>query len=218
MWLLRPGLTFEEVVIRIIAILLIVFLILPLHECAHGLVACKLGDPTAKNMGRLTLNPLVHFDALGSVGILLFGFGWAKPVPIDARNFKNPRRDMAITAAAGPLSNIMAAIVGAFVINFIRAFGAGNALWINILLNNYVLINVGLAVFNLIPLIPLDGSKIIEAFIPEKILVKYYQNARVITMIVFFMLLFGFLSVPLAFLQNVLYDFIIKITAMPFGL
>ena len=119
MWLFTPGLTLMDLVMRLFAILMVVFLILPLHECAHGWVAYRLGDNTAKVTGRLTLNPLVHFDPLGAIGVLLFSFGWARPVPVDASNFRKPRRDMALVAAAGPLSNLLAAIIGGLIVNFI---------------------------------------------------------------------------------------------------
>lgn len=218
MWFLQPGITFEDVLMRILAVLVIVFLIFPLHECAHAFIAYKLGDRTAKAMGRMTLNPLSHFDPIGAALILLFSFGWAKPVPIDASNFKNPRRDMALVSAAGPLSNILAAIFGGVVINFIGAFGFGYFSWlIRIFLMYYVSINVNLAVFNLLPIAPLDGFGIVEAFIPKRFLVKYYQHQRIIGMIIIFLLFFGFFSEPIDFLNRVLYNFIIKITSLPFS-
>ena len=107
MWFLQSTLTFREVLMRLLASVVIIFTVLPLHEYAHGWVAYKLGDNTAKYSGRLTLNPIEHIDPLGALGILLFGFGWAKPVPIDSRNFKNPKSGMALTALAGPASNII---------------------------------------------------------------------------------------------------------------
>ena len=114
LWFLKPGVTLSYVIMRLLSILLIIFLILPLHEFAHGYVANKLGDKTSKHSGRLTLNPLYHIDPIGVLVMFLFGFGWAKPVPIDPRNFKNPKVGMALTAIAGPISNILAALVGGF--------------------------------------------------------------------------------------------------------
>lgn len=122
MWFLQPNLSFLDVIARIVAVLTIIFLILPLHECAHGWMAYKLGDDTAKRSGRMTLNPLAHFDPIGALSILLFNFGWAKPVPVDPRNFKNPRKDNALTALAGPISNLLAAIAGGLILNFILLF------------------------------------------------------------------------------------------------
>lgn len=217
MWLFSPGLTLVDVTMRIFAVMIIVFLILPLHECAHGWVAYKLGDRTAKCMGRLTLNPFVHFDPLGAIGILLFSFGWAKPVPVDASNFQKPRRDMAITAAAGPLSNILAAILGGLIVNFLLIFELGIAkLWIETFFAYYIMLNIGIAVFNLIPLAPLDGFRIAEAFIPQKYLVSYYRHYHLITLSVFLLLLLGVLSIPLMFAENFLYNFVMWLTALPF--
>ena len=217
MWIFSPGLTLVDVVMRILAVIIIVFLILPLHECAHGWVAYKLGDGTAKAMGRLTLNPLVHFDPLGAIGILLFSFGWAKPVPVDASNFSKPRRDMAITAAAGPLSNLLAAIIGGFIVNFVMLFNLGAARpWVETFFSYYIVLNIGIAVFNLIPLAPLDGFRIAEAFIPQRFLVSYYKHYHMITIGVFLLLLFGVLTVPLMIAENFLYSFVMWLTALPF--
>lgn len=217
MWIFNPGITLIDVVMRIFAVLIIVFLILPLHECAHGWVAYKLGDRTAKMMGRLTLNPLVHFDPLGAIGILLFSFGWAKPVPVNATNFSKPRRDMAITAAAGPLSNLLAAIIGGLIVNFITLFNLGAARpWIETFFSYYIVLNIGIAVFNLIPLAPLDGFRIAEAFIPQRFLISYYKYYHVITIGIFLLLLFGVLSIPLMLAENFLYNFVMWLTSLPF--
>ena len=114
LWFLKPGVTLSYVIMRLLSILLIIFLILPLHEFAHGYVANKLGDKTSKHSGRLTLNPLYHIDPIGVLVMFLFGFGWAKPVPIDPRNFKNPKVGMALTAIAGPISNISIVLLSRF--------------------------------------------------------------------------------------------------------
>lgn len=219
MWLFTPGLTLMDLVMRLFAILMVVFLILPLHECAHGWVAYRLGDNTAKVTGRLTLNPLVHFDPLGAIGVLLFSFGWARPVPVDASNFRKPRRDMALVAAAGPLSNLLAAIIGGLIVNFIDLLHFGVAqIWIDTFFSYYISLNIGIAVFNLIPLAPLDGFRIVEAFIPERFLISYYKHYHMITLVVFLLLLFGILSVPLVFLESLVYGLVMKITALPFAL
>lgn len=218
MWLFNPGITLMDVVMRILAVLIIVFLILPLHECAHGWIALKLGDPTAKLSGRLTLNPLIHFDPLGALGILLFSFGWAKPVPVDASNFKNPRRDMAITAAAGPISNLLAAIFGGLLANLFALFHFGApSMWLSTFFSYYIVLNIGIAVFNLIPLAPLDGFRIAEAFIPERFLISYYKYYNIITLSVFVLLFLGVLTIPLMFLENIIYSFVMWLTALPFA-
>lgn len=220
MWFLQSGLNLQDILMRILAVVTIVFLILPLHEFAHGWVAYKLGDKTAKYCGRLTLNPLAHFDPLGALSILLFSFGWARPVPIDPRNFEKPRRDMAITALAGPVSNLVAAIVGGLLLNFIIIIGMpilGSLIkWIYTFLMYYIMINVSLAVFNFIPIPPLDGFKIIQAFIPDKHLWIYYKYGNIITSAMFLLLLFGFFNKPLAIMQTAVYGAIVSITRIPF--
>ena len=118
MWFLQPGLTFTDLILKIMAILIITFLVLPLHEFAKAWVAYQLGDDTAKNEGSLTLNPLAHFSASGAICMLLFNFGWSKPVTINPNNFENPHRDMAFVALAGPIANILASLVGGVLLNF----------------------------------------------------------------------------------------------------
>ena len=139
---------------QVISILFVILCILPLHELAHAWVANKLGDPTAKLEGRLTFNPLASVDPMGALALLLFGFGWAKPVPVDSRYFRKPKRDMAITALAGPVSNLLAAFVGAVLVAIMEAFSPYNG-FTNFVYNvlwYYVVVNISLAVFNLIPM------------------------------------------------------------------
>ncbi|MFZ2538149.1 MAG: site-2 protease family protein [Oscillospiraceae bacterium] len=156
------------IMMNVLASLVVVFTALPIHEVAHGYIANKLGDPTAKNMGRLNLNPFTHFDPIGTTMLLLFGFGWAKPVPVNPYNFKNRKNGMAITALAGPVSNILLATVCMAIAKVITNFVPYSQFTMILVqvLNIMVSINVMLAAFNLIPIPPLDGSKIIAIFMP----------------------------------------------------
>ena len=137
---------------------------LSFHEFTHAWMAEKCGDSTAARMGRLTLNPMAHLDMMGSLMILFVGFGWAKPVPVDGRNLKNPRTDMMKVAAAGPLSNLLLAMVAGMVFRFMNGTGLLTDS-IFILLIYFTRINIALAVFNLIPVAPLDGSQIFSGYL-----------------------------------------------------
>ncbi|MBU1921568.1 site-2 protease family protein [bacterium] len=156
---------------------------LTLHEFSHALVAHRLGDNTAAQLGRLTLNPLKHLDFFGSLMLVFAGFGWAKPVPVNSMNLKNPRSDMLWISLAGPFSNLLLAITVGSIVQFFYAkelvqFGGEQPIFFILLLQT-VWINVILAVFNMIPLPPLDGSSIIEAFIPRKWYVQYHLLSRI---------------------------------------
>jgi Zn-dependent protease len=147
----------------LIAILLILFVSLPFHEFSHALAAYRLGDSTAKYMGRLTLNPLAHLDPFGALLILLVGFGWAKPTPYNPYNVRGGKTGEVIIAVAGPISNLVLAIAAALPLRYIYATGVGVPDVVVSALSTFVMLNVILAVFNLIPIPPLDGSKLLYA-------------------------------------------------------
>lgn len=154
-----------------------VLLCLTVHETCHGLAAYAMGDPTAKQMRRLSFNPLHHIDWLGLASMLICGFGWAKPVPVDMRYFKNPKLGMAVTALAGPVSNFLLAFLTLFLASLAgRTAAAGAVLtWIFYFLLSTAVLSIGLGLFNLIPIPPLDGSKVLFALLPEK---AYYTLMR----------------------------------------
>ena len=181
-----------------------VLLSLSFHEFSHGYVAFTLGDPTAKQAGRLTLNPLAHIDPLGTLCMLIFRFGWAKPVPVNVMYFKDRKKGMAITAAAGPISNLLLAFLCLLLFVPVLVYAgwtavgsyAANFLYI------MVMINVGLAVFNLLPISPLDGSKILYAVLPNKIYFSIMRYERYFQPVLFLLLWTGLLSRPISFLRD----------------
>lgn len=195
--------------------LMIIFLITPLHEFAHAWTANKLGDYTAKYKGRLTLNPFAHFDLIGSLLLFFFGFGWAKPVPVNPMHFEKPRLGMLLTALAGPVSNLIAAFAG--MIAF-QIFGAcyvmtGTAYYIALMLYYFIIINIHLCVFNLIPVPPLDGSRILSYFTPYKLDRWIMQNQMLFYVIVVVLMSTGILTVPLSWLSNLIYDGMVFLTS-----
>ncbi|MBE6668075.1 MAG: site-2 protease family protein [Ruminococcaceae bacterium] len=210
-------------VIGLLLSLPIVLLALSVHETAHGFAAYKLGDPTARSYGRLTLNPLKHLDPIGTVCMLLFGFGWARPVPINSRYFKKPRRDMAITALAGPVSNLLMALIFGLLFNvwlylmlevipFNSALAVDMAWYFYVFLYYGVSLNVTLAVFNLLPVPPLDGSRIVSAFLPPKAAYAYIKYERIISLVLMVALFVGVLSPVISIASDFLMEKIFYVT------
>lgn len=229
MWFL--GLDMPQILIGIAVRCLIIFGILPIHEYAHARMAYALGDDTASLKGRMTLNPLAHVDWVGALCIMLIGFGWAKPVPVNPYNFTDrahKKRGMALTALAGPLSNLIVAIIGMIIFRIVCSFeGVGftsfdgnlyyfkdSALIVWYAFSTLVTINISLAIFNLIPIPPLDGSKILSAFIPDKILYKiseFTSKYGMIITIAFIALIYSdILDAPLSWLNTTVFDGLFK--------
>ncbi len=183
---------------------LVLFTALPVHECAHAWVASKLGDNTAKYQGRITLNPMKHLDPFGSLAMLLVGFGWAKPVPINPRNFKNRKAGMAISSLAGPVSNILMAYIFIIiykVVGFLGYINSFDTVKIMQVLSYIVILNIGLGIFNLLPIPPLDGSRIATLFLPSRTYFKIMQYEQYIFIGMIIVIFSGILDRPLAFLQ-----------------
>ena len=201
----------------------IILFSLSVRECCHGYAALKLGDPTARNLGRLTLNPIKHIDPIGFICMVLFHFGWANPVPINTRLFKNPRRDMALSAAAGPLSNIALALVFGGLLRLallaVNAFyttqelislytretssvGFTVAALLICMLYLGVIINFSYAVFNLLPIPPLDGSRIFYVFLKPKWYFAVMKYERIIMIAMLALLWIGILDIPLSWAVN----------------
>lgn len=184
-----------------------ILIALTVHECAHGYTAYRLGDPTARALGRLSLNPLKHIDPIGALSMLFFRFGWAKPVPIDTRYFKKPRRDMAITAASGPLANFLLSFVGALLYSallcgfsaILSAVTVSNFVY---LLMQYTLnfffifhyVNLTLGLFNCLPVPPLDGSRFLLVFLPPRVYFGVMRYERYISLALLLLLALGLLD------------------------
>ena len=204
-----------DIVVRAIVLLTAI----PIHEAAHAYVADKMGDPTGKYMGRLTLNPMAHFDLMGSVAMLVAGIGWAKPVPVNPRNFNDPKKGMALSAAAGPVSNLIVAAISLSVAKIIMyvSYQTGVNTVLSTLFtifNVMCSINISLAIFNLIPIPPFDGSRIFNYFLPDKFYFKVMEYEQYIVIGLLIVLFTGILDVPLAVLSNLIFNALDKITGI----
>ena len=204
-----------ELLGSLISRVLAVFLCLTVHETCHGLAAYALGDPTAKRQHRLSFNPLRHIDWLGFASMLIVGFGWAKPVPVDMRYFKKPKQGMAITALAGPVSNFLLAVLFLIPVGWIywHAQVTTFTLWLYNFLINVVILSIGLGLFNLLPIPPLDGSKVLFALLPDRLYWKLMRYERygmlVLLVLVAFDVGCDFLSRGIMWIFNALWNLIV---------
>ncbi len=211
-----------ELIITFFSRLFVIFCTMPIHEYAHALIATKLGDNTPKYSGRLTLNPMAHISPMGAVMIFLCGFGYAKPVNVNPRNFKDPKKGMALTAIAGPVSNLIMAVICIFLATFFANIYNSNPTILFLAVYYFLyfagVVNVNLAVFNLLPIPPLDGSRILQLLIPAKYYFKFMQYERYIVIIVFVLILSGVLSRPLSIVSNLIISLLSNISSLPFRL
>ena len=208
----------REMLLYILTMVLMLGFIMPVHECAHGLMAKALGDDTAERAGRLTLNPMAHLNLYGALLMFLIGFGWANPVPVSPVRFRNQQRRqgyMALVAFAGPLSNLIMALLGAIIYRAGLCFEMGEDFYFafTYVMMYIVILNVGLAVFNLLPIMPLDGSRIFNWILPDKLTYKI-ENAlskvNPIVYLVIFFVVIRLLSTPLSMMEYALFEWILS--------
>lgn len=207
------GLLGPDALLQFVIRAVVVLIVIPFHEAAHALVSDLLGDPTAKYAGRLSLNPLHHFDLLGTLCMILGGIGWAKPVGINAARFRNPKVGMALSAAAGPAANLLLAWVATILYKVVYYTLSGSAVEILLLFLWYLIsMNISLAVFNLLPVPPFDGSRIVLLFLPQRTYFRAMRHEQIIMFVVFALVLLGVLNTPLSLAVNGVWRAILFLT------
>lgn len=213
---LLNNLTVTNVLLTVIPALICIIL----HEVSHGYVAFRLGDNTAKEMGRLTLNPIKHIDVVGLLFMMFIGFGWAKPVPINPNNFKNPKRGMAISSLAGPVSNIIIAVVFMFLFGILFIPLSAGSIGQNVLqiIDITARFSISLAIFNILPIPPMDGSKVFFAIASDALYFKLMRYERYGLILIMLLSLSGKLWGPLSIAISFVYDKLFFITEAGYNL
>ncbi|MCL2069329.1 MAG: site-2 protease family protein [Oscillospiraceae bacterium] len=209
---------FNMELLDIIARALVLLIAMPVHEYSHAWMAVRLGDDTPIRHGRLTLNPMAHLSLMGSVALMAFGFGWAKPVTVDMRNFKHPKRDMAVVAIMGPLANALAAfavLVFYRVLNGVYGYpqSENTQHMIYMILLYMVVINLRLMAFNLLPIPPLDGSKVLSALLPDRYYRVLMRYEGVVIVALLLCLYMGWLMIPIGYIESAAFSFLVWITS-----
>ncbi len=191
---------------KILIHLLVLFTAVPVHEFAHAFAASKLGDDTPERQGRVTLNPFAHLSLWGSLMLIVAGFGWGKPVNVNPNNFKKPKRDMMLSSLAGPASKFIMAFLSMIICKLtlyvgVYRFESETCMWLSLVFRYICVINIALGVFNFLPIPPLDGSKIFNAVLPDRVYFKIMSVERYIALVMIVLLYSGLLEEPLQFLQ-----------------
>ena len=202
------GMMSKEMMMAYLLRAVVMLVAIPVHEAAHAWASWKLGDDTARRAGRMSLNPMAHFDLMGAVCMIFVGVGWAKPVGINPYRFRRPKQGMALSAAAGPASNLVLAFFSLIAYKLIYYLAPGTAVWEVLFSLSYymVALNINLAVFNLLPVPPWDGSRIAWAFLPQRTYFNIMRYERYIFAAFFLLLMMGFLDGPLGFFNGLVWQ------------
>ena len=207
----------------IVSLVIAVILARSIHEMAHGLVSYWLGDPTAKLQGRISLNPFAHVDWLGVLCLLLFHFGWAKPVPVDPSYYKDRKTGIIWTSFAGPVANFLLAFVCIFCLILILKLNplflySNLGSLLESILSMTATLNIGFGLFNLIPVPPLDGSKVLFAFLPDEQYYRFIQGSPFFMLVLVVLIYLGILSQPLSMMQNGIWNAFVQICSFLLGM
>lgn len=214
MWIFDQTITIDYVLTRILVVMVMVFGIFPLKQYMCAFVANKLGDWTARASGKLTINPLVHFDFLGAICMLFFTLGWPRSVPVNPVNFSKRKRDWFFTGITSPLVHICAGIIGGFLFAISRHFSViMQTTFFNSFITFFIYLNVVCAAYDFLPIEPFKGLAIFQVFMSDNALKWYYAHYYIVSFVLCMLLIFGFFNGFINITQSIIYNFIIKITA-----